>query len=117
MWIADQIAQHGCSCEVMRKTAKAFFKEKALNIHECIVLCTRYVAKTASDCKDNLQTLVALANVAKNFMANPEATKYDQQFLYINDFNKTLKETKGKLVSMKKFIDSQKDQLEVQRKD
>ena len=72
------------------------------------------MAKTASDCKDNLQKLVALVDAAKNFMANPEATKYDQQLLYINDFNTTLKETKGKLVSLKKFIDYQTEQLKVE---
>ena len=57
------------------------------------------MAKTASHCKDNLQKLVALVDAAKDFMANPEATKNDQQLLYVNGFNITLKETKGKLVN------------------
>ena len=57
------------------------------------------MSKTASDSKDDLQKLVALVDVAKDFMANPEATEYDQQLLYINAFNITLKETKGKLVN------------------
>ena len=57
------------------------------------------VAKTASDSKDDLQKLMALVDVAKDFMANPEATENDQQLLYVNGFNITLKETKGKLVN------------------